>query len=104
MKSDLPERTFAFAVRIVELCRLLGENQGVSRTLVNQLLRSGTSMGANVEEGQASQSEADFLAKYGITCKEARDTQYWLRFDCNKFVYPMQLEKLIRGINLNFGN
>lgn len=58
MKSDLPERTFAFAVRIVELCRLLDEKQGVSRTLANQLLRSGTSIGANVEEGQASQSEA----------------------------------------------
>lgn len=79
MKSDLPERTFGFAVRVVELCRLLDEKPGVPRTLANQLLRSGTSVGANVEEGQASQSEADFLAKYGIACREARETQYWLR-------------------------
>jgi four helix bundle protein len=79
MKSDLPERTFAFAIEIVKLCRLLEERPGVSRTLANQLLRSGTSIGANVEEGQASQSEADFLAKYSIACKEARETQYWLK-------------------------
>jgi four helix bundle protein len=79
MKSDLPERTFGFAVEIVKLCRLLDENPGVSRTLVNQLLRSGTSIGANVEEGQSSQSEADFIAKYSIACKEARETHYWLR-------------------------
>ena len=47
--------------------------------LANQLLRSGTSIGANVEEGQASQSEADFISKYSIACKEARETHYWLR-------------------------
>ena len=63
MKSDLPERTFEFAVKIVNLCRLLDEKPGVSRTLANQLLRSGTSIGANVQEGQVSQSEADFIAK-----------------------------------------
>ena len=51
MKSDLPERTFGFAVEIVKLCRLVDEKPGVSRTLANQLLRSGTSIGANVEEG-----------------------------------------------------
>ena len=49
------------------------------RTLANQLLRSGTSIGANVEEGQASQSAADFVSKYSIACKEARETHYWLR-------------------------
>ena len=43
------------------------------------MLRSGTSVGANVEEGQAAQSEADFLTKYSIACKEARETHYWLR-------------------------
>lgn len=51
----------------------------VSRTLANQLLRSGTSIGANVEEGQAAQSRADFLSKLYIACKEARETHYWLR-------------------------
>lgn len=79
MKSDIPDRTFQFARRIVKLCVVLDENPGVSRTLANQLLRSGTSVGANVEEGQASQSPADFISKYSIACKEARETHYWLR-------------------------
>jgi len=78
-KTDLPERTFEFVRRIVFLCRALDEEPGVSQTLANQLLRAGTSVGANVEEGQASQSEADFLSKYSIACKEARETHYWLR-------------------------
>jgi four helix bundle protein len=79
MKSDLPERTFVFATRVIRLCLVLDEKPGVSRTLGNQLLRSGTSIGANVEEGQAAQSKADFVAKYSIACKEARETLYWLR-------------------------
>ncbi len=79
MKSDLPDRTFAFAERIVKLCLVLEQNGRVSATLANQLLRSGTSIGANVEEGQASQSKADFVSKYSIACKEARETHYWLR-------------------------
>jgi four helix bundle protein len=65
--------------RIVRLCRDLDGLPGTPRTLANQLLRSGTSIGANVEEGQASQSQADFVSKYSIACKEARETHYWLR-------------------------
>ena len=79
MKNDLPERTFEFAVRVVQLCKTLDATPGTPRTLSRQLLRSGTSVGANVEEGQASQSRADFIAKYSIACKEARETHYWLR-------------------------
>ena len=79
MKRDLPERTFEFARRVVKLCQVLDQTPGVSRTLANQLLRSGTSIGANVEEGQAGQSRADFLSKLSIACKEARETHYWLR-------------------------
>jgi len=78
-KKDLPERTFEFARRVVMLCRGLDQKPGVSRTLANQLLRSGTSIGANVEEGQAAQSRADFLNKISVACKEARETHYWLR-------------------------
>ena len=79
MKSDLPDRTFLFAQRIVKLCQSLYEKPGVPKLLASQLLRSGTSIGANVEEGQASQSDADFISKYSIACKEARETHYWLR-------------------------
>ena len=78
-RRDLPERTFEFARRIVVLCRELERAGGVSWTLVRQLMRAGTSIGANVEEAQASQSRADFAAQCSIACKEARETHYWLR-------------------------
>jgi four helix bundle protein len=78
-KVDLPERTFTFALRIVELCRVLDQQPGTGRTLSRQVLRSGTSIGANVEEGQAGQSKADFISKLSIAQKEARETHYWLR-------------------------
>jgi four helix bundle protein len=51
----------------------------VARVLAQQLLRSGTSVGANVQEAQAGQSRADFISKYSIALKEARETLYWLR-------------------------
>ena len=76
---DLKVRSFEFSVRIVRLCQKLDEMRGVSRTLANQLLRSGTSIGANIEEAHGSQSKADFTAKMYIACKEARETHYWLR-------------------------
>ena len=91
-RRDLPERTFAFARQVVEFCMMLDRKPGVSRTLANQLLRSGTSIGANVEEGQASQSRADFVAKYSIACKEARETHYWLRLIGASGI--MEMEKL----------
>jgi len=78
-KNDLCERTFSFAARIVKLCQILSKKPGAERTLANQLLRSGTSVGANVEEGQGGQSRADFVSKYSIARKEARETLYWLR-------------------------
>jgi len=77
--QDIRERTFEFAVRIVHLCQTLEANSRISRTLGNQLLRSGTSIGANIEEAQGGQSKADFTAKMYISCKEARETNYWLR-------------------------
>ena len=76
---NITDRSFAFAVRVVKLCRFLEKQDGVSRTLANQLLRSGTSVGANIEEAQAGQSKADFTAKMSIARKESRETLYWLR-------------------------
>ena len=76
---EIQERTFEFAIRIVKLCQYLDEKPGVERILSNQLLRSGTSVGANIEEAQAGQSRADFLSKMSIASKEARETLYWLK-------------------------
>ncbi len=77
--QEIKERTFQFSIRIVRLCQTLDASPGVARTLANQLLRSGTSIGANVEEAHGGQSKADFIAKMYIACKEARETHYWLR-------------------------
>ena len=77
--SDIKERTFDFAVEIVHLCQDFDKTPGTTRTLGRQLLRSGTSIGANVEEAQAGQSRADFISKYSIALKEARESIYWLR-------------------------
>ncbi|MBN1381306.1 MAG: four helix bundle protein [Deltaproteobacteria bacterium] len=77
--KDISERTFAFALAVVRLCQRLEKQTDVYRTLGRQLLRSGTSIGANVEEAQAGQSRADFVSKYAIALKEARETIYWLR-------------------------
>jgi four helix bundle protein len=76
---DIKERSFDFAIRVVALCQVLESQSKISRTLANQLLRSGTSIGANIEEAHGSQSKADFVAKMYISCKEARETNYWLR-------------------------
>ncbi len=77
--QDIRERSFAFAVRIVKLCRFLERNEDVSNSLVRQLIRSGTSVGANLEEAQSGQSKPDFISKNAIALKEARETNYWLR-------------------------
>jgi len=76
---DIRERTFEFAVGIVQLCRALETRSRAAAVLTGQLLRSGTSIGANVEEAQAGQSRADFVSKYAVALKEARETSYWLR-------------------------
>src|SRR5437763_9917699 len=76
---DIKERTFEFAVRIVKLCQYLDKTPGACRTLSGQLLRAGTSVGANVEEAQAGQSRPDFISKNSIALKEARECHYWLR-------------------------
>jgi four helix bundle protein len=78
-RPNLPGRTFQFALRIIRLYSFLSKRPGATREIGRQLLRSGTSVGANVEEAQAGQSRADFLSKYGIALKEARETCYRLR-------------------------
>ena len=78
-KIDICERSYEFAVRIVRVCREMDKRPDGSKALTNQLIRSGTSVGANIEEAQGSQSRADFISKMSIACKEARETHYWLR-------------------------
>ena len=76
--ESIQERSFQFAVRIVRLCKLLRTERS-EFTLSKQLLRSGTSIGANLSEAQHAQSKADFQSKVNIALKEAVETEYWLR-------------------------
>jgi four helix bundle protein len=76
---DIVERTFRFALAIVRLCKVCEHRNATARTLARQLLRSATSVGANVEEAQSGQSRAVFISKYAIALKEVRETRYWLR-------------------------
>ena len=73
----LLEKTEAFALRIVRLYRHLSEKG--ERVMSKQVLRSGTSIGANITEGHYGASKADFINKYVIAEKEAGETLYWLR-------------------------
>lgn len=66
-------------MRIIRLCQQLDAQSGVARAVSKQLLRAGTSIGANIEEAQAGPSRADFTNKCAIALKEACETLYWLR-------------------------
>ena len=76
--AAVQEKSFRFAVRIVNLCRYL-QTERKEYVLSKQLLRSGTSIGANIAESQQAQSRADFVNKLNIALKEAYETNYWLR-------------------------
>ncbi len=77
--QDICERAFRFSLRIIRLYQDLDKQSSTGRILGKQLLRSGTSIGANIEEAQAGQSKADFISKNAVALKEARETVYWLR-------------------------
>ena len=74
----IKDKTFDFALMIIKLCKHL-KNTKNEYVMTKQLLRSGTSIGANVEEAISAQSRKDFISKMSIALKETRETNYWLR-------------------------
>ncbi len=76
-KTLIKDKSFALAVRIVKLCQYLNDKKK-EYVISKQLLRCGTSIGANVREGQNAESRADFIHKLTIAQKEASETIYWL--------------------------
>jgi four helix bundle protein len=76
-ENRIIDLSFDFALDIIRLYSLLVESK--EYVLSKQLLKSGTSIGANVEEANAGQSKRDFIMKMAIASKEARETRYWLR-------------------------
>jgi len=101
MKTDniIQEKSYAFAIRIVNLYRYLTEKKK-EYVLSKQVLRSGTSIGANIEEGIGGQSKKDFYAKLNIAYKEARETNFWLRLlkDTN-YISAKEAKSLIEDCN-----
>jgi len=77
-RGFIEDKSFRFAVRIVNLHKHLTKYKAPV-PLTSQILRSGTSVGANVTEAQDAQSKKDFVAKLSIALKEARETKYWMR-------------------------
>ena len=76
-KNEIQERSLDFSVRIVQFCRYLQE-ECHEYIMSKQILRSGTSIGANVRESRNAQSSADFVSKLSVALKEADETQFWL--------------------------
>lgn len=81
-KAELEQRTKQFALRIIKFVTALPKNK-ISNVIGYQLLKAGTSIGANYREANRAQSRADFIHKVGIVEKEAAETQYWLEL-CNE--------------------
>lgn len=98
MPTDLPDRTFQYALRVIKLYQTIRKPKDeAGRIIGSQLLRSATSVGAHVEEAQAAESKADFSHKYGIAQKEIREARYWLRLlEGAKIVKPERLRGLIQ--------
>jgi len=97
--ADFRQRTFDFALRIVRLVEALPDS-GVCRTLGNQLLRSGTSIGANARAAKRGRSRAEFIAKMGIVEEEADETLYWLELlvAAGK-ITPKKVEAMLQEAN-----
>lgn len=116
MKKDniVQIKSYAFALRIIKVYKYLNENKK-EFILSKQLLRCGTSIGANIEEAIGGQSEKDFFAKLSIAYKETRETHYWIRLlkdseylqenEANSLLYDVdELLKIIGSIQKTLRN
>lgn len=86
--NEIVERSMEYALRVIAVYRQL-QKDSAGRVLGQQLLRSGTSIGANVNEAQGAQSKADFIAKMSIAQKEALESIYWLKLFGRAKILPV---------------
>lgn len=97
MKESIVQiRSFEFSLKIIRLYKKLQEEKEF--VISKQILRSGTSIGANIEEALAGQSKRDFIAKMSISSKEARETKYWLRLLKESELTKINVDDLIKDI------
>ena len=98
MQNPIVDKSFSFAVKIVNLTRSIRDKKEYE--LARQLLRCGTSIGANVAEAQSAQSKRDFLAKMYIAFKEASETKYWVKLlYATKIISNDEYKDVIGDIN-----
>jgi four helix bundle protein len=76
--QDIAERAFAFAIRVLKMTRFISKNS-INVVLIGQIIRSATSIGANIEEARGGHTKTDFAYNMNIAKKEARETLYWLK-------------------------
>ncbi len=105
MENAIVERSFHFALKIVEFSELLEDRR--KYVVAKQILKSGTSVGANVREAQNAESKADFIHKLKISAKEAEESEYWLLLckhsknypDCENLLIDIkEIQKLLTSI------
>jgi len=97
---DLRERTFLFACDIVSLCLVMSRTAGAHRQVAGQLLRAGTSVGANAEEAKAAFGSRDFLYRNTVVLREARESWFWLRLiRASKLADQKAVEPLVTEAN-----
>ena len=92
----IEEKSFEFSVMIVDAVRKM-KKETHEYELASQLLRSGTSIGANVAEARYAQSEKDFISKHSIALKEANEVKYWLKLLCAVGLMPEETGRLLIG-------
>jgi four helix bundle protein len=102
MKTNvIQSKSYQFALAVMSLYKVLIKDR--EYIISRQLLKSATSIGANIEEALAAQSRRDFISKMNIALKEARETRYWLKllrdshfFDIDLVLYLEQIEEIIK--------
>ena len=98
--SIICDRAFEFAIRVVKLCERLAARGFGARHIATQLIRCGTSIGANAEEAQEGQTKADYIAKMSISSKESRESGYWLRLAiATGYATKAEVEWEVREVN-----
>lgn len=98
--DTIREKSFAFAVRIMKLCKYLEKHTNVAKPIIIQLLKAGSSIGANLEEAVAGQSKSDFIHKNAISLKEVRETNYWLRLILETETFDQSVRKGIEELKV----
>ncbi len=95
--DDISDRLIVLAVRIIEIVDALPETT-TGKHIAGQLLRSGTSSGANYEEARGAESKRDFVHKLGLSLKELQETHYWLRVAEGSKLVPRAVGELVAEV------